>query len=204
MKLFSLKDGKVIIDPEALTISEFKKIYDADRFPGKEMAFKELAVVFHMCDYRSPYYNYSEDNKIISIAKEIMHNEKFKLVKRHNDAITVYNDHTKTPSEELLKELIEGLYDTKDAITVVRKQLKIKLKSKDLSEVVSTTSKGVVTKLDLLVANTNTIVKTAKDISVIIKQLKELEEIIKKEKISDKAKTKGNKKLSPLESGGMR
>lgn len=60
--------------PEASHIHEFKEIIDRDDSPNKTLASKELAYVYFMCDWESPYASMHEsvrsDNIINSLFED--------------------------------------------------------------------------------------------------------------------------------------
>ena len=204
MRLFNLKDGKVIIEPEALTIPEFEKIWEYDRAASKSRARAELSIVYHMCDFNSPYFNYSEGQRYELLKKDfITQDEKYVLTKRLKDAFAKYRELNQTPSELSIIELRETLDSMRSIVGVFRKNIEAKLKDKktDFDEVIQTNRNGtVVTKLALINSNLMELLKTAAAIPKIIEQLAELEKKVKTEKAADKSRVRGNKKISYLES----
>jgi hypothetical protein len=66
--LFEIKNGLVVYSPIALSIKEFKAIWDRDKSKDKELANLELSYVCFVTDFRSVYKAYDEvdrSNKII-------------------------------------------------------------------------------------------------------------------------------------------
>lgn len=76
MKIFSFKEGYLELDePNILLVNEFKELWDYKRnkkgkwkkgdFSGynRNRAFAEFTYIFLMSDWKSPYANYSEEEK---------------------------------------------------------------------------------------------------------------------------------------------
>ena len=55
IKLFRQDGYEVKIDPEALLLKPFKKIWDRDRSKDKNRALQELGFIYFVCDPRSDY-----------------------------------------------------------------------------------------------------------------------------------------------------
>ncbi|HEY8364446.1 MAG TPA: hypothetical protein VIK84_02630 [Haloplasmataceae bacterium] len=77
MEVFTIKDNKVIINPDVLSIPQFREIWDRDKSSAKEIAEKELAYVYHMCAYKSVYRNYPEDIQEYKIKEDYFKNTKW-------------------------------------------------------------------------------------------------------------------------------
>lgn len=63
MRLFDIDKGKVVMNPTSLWIPEFKKIWNRDKTEDKSEAYAEISYIVFMYDYRSPYRDYSEDDR---------------------------------------------------------------------------------------------------------------------------------------------
>lgn len=199
MNIFNVKDGELIIQPELLTIPEFKKIWDWDRAASKSYAMKELAIVYHMADLNSPYANYPEDKRFEYLRKDILKNDT-RYVLRLKEAVEKYKELNQTPAEKSVIELRETLESMRNIITVFRGDIERKLKDKDLDTVISVTRTGtVVTKLTLLSANLQELLKSAAAIPKIIEQLTDLESKIKLEKAGDNGRVRGGKEVGMYE-----
>lgn len=199
MKIFNIKDGELIIEPEILTIEEFKKIWDWDRAASKSYAMKELAVVYHMADMNSPYANYPEDRRFELIRKDILKNDT-RLVLRLKEAIAKYKELNETPAEKSIKELRETLESMRNIVTVFRANIEAKLKDKDLDEIIQVNRNGtVVTKLNILSSNLRDLIDSAIKIPKVIEQLAELELKVQLEKAADSGRVRGNKEVGMYE-----
>lgn len=87
-KLFVVIDDQPHINPVGINVPEFKKLYEADTTPEKKQYAKELAYIFHMCDYTSPYFDV--ENKQEEVAKAYMGSAKYKPTKRVLKALEMY------------------------------------------------------------------------------------------------------------------
>jgi hypothetical protein len=76
---FDIKDGKLIVKAQDLTIPVFKEIYERDTSKLKTTAIKELMYIYHMADPSSPYADMEVANKSGHIKKAIFKESKVKL-----------------------------------------------------------------------------------------------------------------------------
>jgi len=82
--LYTVVNGKVVIDLGILRIAEFSAIWDRDDSINKEKANAELDFVYNVCDYRSPYRKmYRDDQLLEAVTNDFM----FKLKNWKVDAI---------------------------------------------------------------------------------------------------------------------
>jgi len=113
MKLFSIKNNSVNFSPEALLIPEFRVLWDRDKFTGrmKVSATEELAYVFFMTDYQSPYMVYPEEERKVIVKKEqVLSRPRWKPDAAVILAIEKYEKLQQTPSLRLLKA-VRGTLD---------------------------------------------------------------------------------------------
>lgn len=103
MKIFNLKENKVIIDPEILTIPEFKKIWENDKSKTKINAILEFTYIYHICDSDSPYSNFSDDKKKSHLGLDLFNDAKYKPNKVIEEAANKYLELKETPLQRLLK-----------------------------------------------------------------------------------------------------
>lgn len=71
-----------------INIPEFKKLWTSDKSTDKTQYAKELAYVFHMCDYESPYFDMI--NKKQEVAKAFIGKEDYDPPQRVVDCIALY------------------------------------------------------------------------------------------------------------------
>lgn len=201
MKLLNLKNGKVIIDPEALTIPEFKVLWKRDNTKNKDRALKEISYIFHLADYDSPYSNYPEKKRIETLKKDILKDENYKIDKYITEAVNKFKALSSTPSEKSLYELKETLESMRNIVSVFRSNIESKLAdAESLDEVIEVRRNGtVVTKLGVLNSDLIALLKTAVSIPKIIKELEDLEIQVREEKESMNVKIRGGKKIAMFE-----
>lgn len=72
MGLLQLEDTKLILDPNVLAIPVVRKIYDRDPDEQKPQAYKELMYVYYVCDFKSPYSNYPEEEREFKVRTDFM------------------------------------------------------------------------------------------------------------------------------------
>ncbi len=178
MSIFTYKEGKIQVEPQNLTIPEFREIYERDKRKDKEIAFSELCYVYHMADYKSFYSNHDDDVKEEKIKADFITDSKWQpddLVKR---AINKYKELTETPSMKLLK-------DTRIGVEKVRKYYQ----TVNLND---TDSNGKpINKITDLTSSLASVGKLVDSINAI-------EERIRKEE-SVSTKIRGDKKISEFE-----
>jgi hypothetical protein len=71
-----------------INLPEFKKLWTADKTTDKSQYAKELAYIYHMCDYESPYFDML--NKKEEVAKAFIGKENYNAPQRVIDCITIY------------------------------------------------------------------------------------------------------------------
>ncbi len=72
MNLFELENNVVVFSPQALMISPFKSIWDADETPDKMKATLELAFIYYMADERSDFMHILDNNERIEEIKRFI------------------------------------------------------------------------------------------------------------------------------------
>jgi len=75
-RLFDIVNGKVIMNPTALWIPEFKKIWDRDKTKYKSKAVNEISYIVFMYGFHSPYAAYSEKDRERKILEDYFPNNK--------------------------------------------------------------------------------------------------------------------------------
>jgi hypothetical protein len=169
MSLLTISNNKLEISPYALSIKEFKSIWDRDTSKTKDRAVAELSYIYFMKDIKSTYLPYEESirgeriNK--SLSMEVVEDEKIK------NAMKTYNDLHKTMSMFILE----------DSYTAVN-SLRAYLREVDLLEV----DKNGKPK-----HSSTQLVANIKNISSIMRELKQLEEDMEKDIINGKARVRG-------------
>lgn len=110
MSIFTLKDGRVQVDPVNLTIPQFKVIYERDKSKDKEVAFNELCYIYHMADYKSVYNNYTDLEKEGKILGDYFKGSKWIPDDVVKEAIEKYRELQETLQLKLLQAAREATY----------------------------------------------------------------------------------------------
>lgn len=104
MNLFTVDNNKVTFSPEALTIKEFKALWDRDASKHKEYATEELAYVFYMSDYKSVYTAYDAAAREYKVINDVITKKNWKADEVVKAACKKYSELQETPSMGLLKD----------------------------------------------------------------------------------------------------
>lgn len=178
IKLFK-KDGyEIKVDPEALLLKPFKKIWDRDRSKDKNRAMQELGFIYFVCDPRSDYqYLVDIETRMEAVKQGEGLPEKWAPDAVVQTAMEFYSSFK--PSSALLLE------DTKFAIDKLREHIKnIDLDARD--------DKGKP------IYTLNTITATIKQIPDLIKGLDEAEKAVNSD-IKESGKVRGGYEKTVLE-----
>lgn len=108
--MFQFNNGKIIFDPNVLSLPWFKVIWEADKTKEKENAIKELSYIFYLVDHKSPYASYPEDTRRENIIKDVIKDIKWKESKQVKEAIEKYKEFNTTVSSELLESVKSLVY----------------------------------------------------------------------------------------------
>lgn len=178
IKLFKRDGYEIKVEPEALLLKPFKKIWNRDRSKDKNRAMQELGFIYFVCDPRSDYqYLVDLDTRMESVKQgEGLPNDwtPDQVVK---EAMEFYSSFK--PTSALLLE------DTRVAVDKLREHLK----NMDFNEV---DDKGK-PKYTL-----NTITSTIKQIPELIKGLDEAEKAVTSD-IREMSKARGNHEKAIME-----
>lgn len=164
MKVFTLQNNSVIVEPEILIIPEFYKLYKRDKTKDKHKSVNEFAYIYHTCDWSSPYRNYTDPvERKERVKKAFIRDENWKEDKDIIDAIKRYEELSKTPLMGLLE-------DSYHLIDVLRKYFR----SASLENIDSTKAMQNLEKL-----------------AKVVDSMKGLEQAVSKEKL-ETSKVRGN------------
>lgn len=136
MKLLEL-DGMIGVPaPELTQINEFSTLIKRDRTHGKRKASAELAYIYYLCDWESPYAAYSENIKSDKIIRDIF-TEEWIPDDEVLSAITKYKELTQSEFKRMLQSARNGankLIDYFDTIDLTQEDDngKLKYSAKDL------------------------------------------------------------------------
>lgn len=184
MKLFELNrtNWDVEIAPEAILLQPFQKLIKRDKTRNKEIATKELALIYHYCDIRSDFLGIEEESKMDQIIESLHFPKNYKVDKDVLAAMEFYKKF-KTPVETLY----EGAVISADAIDKYLRNTATLLNER--------TDKGtVVTPLSVVTAS-------IKNISTIMRDLKAAYKEVVKEQRDTTGKMKGSREMNMFEAG---
>ena len=178
IKLFKRDGYEIKVEPEALLLKPFKKIWNRDRSKDKNRAMQELGFIYFVCDPRSDYqYLVDIETRMESVKQgEGLPND-WTPDQTVKEAMEFYSSFK--PTSALLLE------DTRVAVDKLREHLK----NMDFNEV---DDKGK-PKYTL-----NTITSTIKQIPELIKGLDEAEKAVTSD-IREMSKARGNHEKAIME-----
>ncbi len=116
---FTIENGKLAIEPEVLTVSAFKRIWDFDKSTKKEKAHNLITYVFTMCDLtqKNPFVDVPIMQKEQVCKKNAFGNPNHKFSKQEQDLIDEAFLWYNSLSETTLLRLAEGINMKIDQIT---------------------------------------------------------------------------------------
>ena len=178
IRLFHYEGYNVSVDPEALLLIPFKRLWDRDKSKDKSIAQQELAYIYFMSDPRSDcQYIVDEEQRSAEITQALGMPSKWKP-DTYVDAALKYYESFKPSSAGLLE-------DTRIAVNKLRQLLR----NIDL-EAVDDKGKPIYT--------LNTVTATIKQIPSLVKDLDEAERTLSKDIIQE-AKARGSQSKSLME-----
>lgn len=190
MGLFKEENYKVIIDPEIKIIPEFKALITRDKDRRKRNAFNELAYVYFMVDYRSPYNAYPSEERSVRIIKDLKLPENFKPDAKVKAAMKRYEELQETPAIKSLGSIREALYVSLNAVNYVKGKISDFLNARIENEDEDLDPSVLEPAATELIQFVNMLLKLAGNIPSAIATLNNVEEQVKKEQ-SDKRRIKG-------------
>lgn len=103
MNIFTVSDGKVTLNEEVSLIPEFKQILN--NYKG-DVAKKYFSYIYFLCDFKSPYSAYSEEDRKVICKKDFIPD--LEITADVIQAVKKYNDFQDTVSLRLFKAAKEG------------------------------------------------------------------------------------------------
>lgn len=178
MNLFEINTttNKLSIHPEAYALDVFKKIWDRNRDKG--VAEKELAYVYFMVDYKSPFSSILNEGERCSEVKSAVGLKDWQRDEIIEQAMVFYDDIQETPSLSLLRSALCAVEQIKKYFNT------LDLQARD--------------KRDMLINDPAKVTTMLKQIGDVIASLKRTEDEVRKEQ-SIKDVGKGNKPLGMYE-----
>jgi hypothetical protein len=160
MELFTIEENQVIIRPELRLIPQFKKIITRDKDRYKRQALLELAYIYYMYDYKSPYMNISDIDRHDQIIRHLQLGENWTPDPDIKDATQQYLEFQESPSIKALKSTKNALLNASKVIDVMNSTVEEALSdenNKDMVTAIETVDK-LLSLADKLPKTINTIV----------------------------------------------
>lgn len=215
MKLFEIDTNTRMVELNKewiSTILEFKRILQRDKGSKNDIsgrfklqATKEFTFIYHFCDYRSKFINYSEKDKY----KECLRNSELDsdLVLEKDDdllkAVIKYKTLQTTPTLKLLSEVKETLHSSYNIIRKLRELIDAKLAKISLDDLVDKDKEkdksNPITELNEYL---NSVMNTGDRVTKSIKTIEELEEKVMKE-LGDDTSMRGKDTQKGIREDGM-
>ena len=183
MKLFELNRLTYEIDiaPEALLLEPFKRLIDRDKSKTKDIAKKELALIYHYCDIRSDYSGMENNVKLAQIIENLKFSKGYTPDKMVKEAMEFYMSF-KTPIENLYEGAIIAAQAVDKYLRNTEELLAERIERKVVTDIAKITSS--IEKLPKIMAN-----------------LKAAEKELVKEKKETEGRMKGSKAMNMFEDG---
>ena len=146
MNLFQIENNVVTFSPQALLITPFKDIWDADKSKDKSNASKHLGFIYYMADERSDFMHILDKKERITEIKKFLDLPKsFKGdTAVFNKAISYYEKLSETTSTKLLKStrgIIEKISTFLDSVDMNERDIKTGKPIHDISKITASVEK---------------------------------------------------------------
>lgn len=161
-KLFDINRNKIMPDANILAIPSIKKLWNRDKSVDKETALKEISYIVFLHDFHSPYRDINSSEKESLIKADIFEDKDWKPDTLIDNAIKTYIKLQKSRHSDMLK----ALEHTEEEITYYFNNINLR----DIDEA---TGKPLY--------DINIIVRNAKELGNIIKSIAVLEKQVKLE-----------------------
>ena len=185
MKLFEYTNYKLKISDEALTLKVFKDLHDRDKTKDKEIAFKELAFIYHMCDIKSDFLIINnEKERADEVCVQVGLPENWIADEKVLLAMDLYKERTISPTMRIYLDALKGALDT----TAYLSNAGVLLRERN-------------TNTNMPVIKPNDITASLDKVSKIIKDLKLAEKEVIKEQKDTEGRQKGSQTFNIYEEG---
>ena len=175
MGVFKEENHRIIIDPEVKFIPAFAKLIARDKDRQKRNAQKELAYVYYVCDFLSPYNIYDSEERDIRSQRACNFKDGWKKDVVIKKAIEQYQELQKTPAIQSLESIRESLFTALKAVKFVRAQLNAQIEF-----FTQESDPDVEVDTENLIKTVNELLKLADKIPNSISTLEAVEEKVKK------------------------
>ena len=153
-RLFDIEKGKLVLNPTALWIPEFKAIWNRDRKKNKDKAIAELSYIVFMHSFQSPYQAYSEKERENKVREDFL------------------KDLPEWEPDELVRKAIDKYLELQDSISL-RLLRSTRLALETIEEYFKNAN----------AEDISTIVKNAKELGNLVQSLDKLEKQVQKEQL---------------------
>lgn len=179
MRLFKEENFQVIIEPELRNIPQFKRIITRDRDRKKRAAFKELAYIYFVYDYKSPYFIYPETERKMRVRKDLELEPGWMEDSEMKQAIAKYVSFLDTPTIKSLIAIREGLLSSAKVIDALRMRIDDALNEATDDDAEDPVDIGSVVK------SVTQLIELSEKLPKAIDTISDLEEKVKKEQSND-------------------
>lgn len=114
IQLFQIHNNKLEIVPETLTIKEFREIWQRDKSKEKSQALDDLAWIYWMGDYQSPYLSLGTEERSKEVINDILVNKKYKPDTLVKEGLNRYDSAQETITMKNLKSVREAANRIRD------------------------------------------------------------------------------------------
>lgn len=181
MKLFIMKDWELQVSEEAWGLIPFKNILKKDKSKSKSMALKEMLYIYFFVDIKSDYLINNPDDRKIEIKKDIGLPESWEPDEFVLEGIKFYSSFSSI-TEILYKKAVTGANAVGDYL-------------EKADELLEERDNG-----GRLIYKTSDITRALKDVKTIMRDLKDAEREVIKEK-EDSNKKSGSRQHNIFEHG---
>lgn len=175
--MFKLEGTRVVVDPEVRLIKEFKALYAADKDSKKVKATAWFGYIFFMYDVRSPYMTLEEVERGMRVERDLKLTN-FKVSPTLKAAIAKYKELSETPSTLALSETRDTMLVSAQVMGTVRDELKKLIKGAKEND------HDQHLDVEEILKQLKALMDMSKQYPGIIKELKNLEDEVKKEQAS--------------------
>jgi len=127
MGVFAEENHQIIIAPEIKLIPEFAALIRRDKSPEKKRSFQELAYIYFITDYKSPYIIYPKDERIQRVKRELGLPPEWTPDLVVVAAEMKYDELQRTPSINTLIAIRESLMTSTKVIETLRLRIEDRL-----------------------------------------------------------------------------
>jgi len=180
MKLFDINNGRVVLDSNVLGIKEFKRLWERDESEDKLKAYNDISYIVFVYDNSvdNPYRGYVEKDRQRIVAKDIYRTSRPKIDKEMKAAIEKFKELQSTTYTRLLQAALQAAEKT--------------------TEYYQNVDYSAVDERGRKLYDITTVTRNLKELGDLIKSLKSLEEMVRKDELEN-TKVRGGNEIGPYE-----